>query len=580
MLFRSIKRGVSPNLASALRHLRHQKETISLWADAVCINQIDDLEKTAQLFIMDDIYRDAEEVLVWLGEASEDSNLAMKMIQRWSAWKDQHLRNMESSTSVQVGSDQDEALSTAASAAVKNLLTRPYWTRVWIQQEVALPRAVHVQCGQLCVPFDSFVQANTSWEMLRRHMVGTSDFVRNWKNLPIPSAEVVAPLENLIRLRQQQQTKISTSEPVYVSNVRLFEFLRSYQHLKSTDPRDRIYALLGLYSPLSKYRSRIRPSYTKPPHEVFCDVARVMIEDDHSLRPVALARNIASRSPVTPLPSWVPDWTGAEFLIPMHLHQEGNHGTEIKLDIPRNAHFSANGLILSARGTVCDVVSALQSAWALQYQQEPHQFCNTIRDIFLPNGFSLMRAVFHLLVLKPEPSLDGLSKEQTREYMVQAVHFLRLLVRGTYSNSESKLRITELLRIMFGRKDPACLEIVDWFFSDSPDGGAAAVFHARDTQRRLEGIGQLFLIRSLAMVRNRVFFETQDGTLGIGPADVGVGDVVFHPPGYCGYFILRPVEKHYVLVGEGGIFAPPAGLEDFGDLSVRGGQGLCMIDIW
>ena len=149
----------------------------------------------------------------------------------------------------------------------------------------------------------------------------------------------------------------------------------------------------AVYSPLSKYRSRIRPSYTKPPHEVFCDVARVTIEDDHSLRPVALARNLASRSPVTPLPSWVPDWTGAEFLIPMHLHQEGNHGTEIKLDIPRNAHFSANGLILSVRGTICDVVSALQSAWALQYQQEPDQFCNTIRDIFLSNGFSLMSSV-------------------------------------------------------------------------------------------------------------------------------------------------------------------------------------------
>ncbi|KAN0080474.1 Heterokaryon incompatibility protein (HET) domain containing protein [Elaphomyces granulatus] len=572
-----IKRGVSPNLACALRHLRHQKETISLWADAVCINQTDELEKTAQLFIMDDIYRDAEEVLIWLGEASEDSDLAMQMIQRWSALKDQPLQNMEISTGVQIGSDQDEALSMAALDAVKNLLTRPYWTRVWIQQEVALARTVHVQCGQLCVPFDRFVQANTSWKMLRLQVVGTSDF-HNWKNLPISGA---ASLEHLIRLRQQQQTIISSSDRAHArSDVRIFDFLRSYQHLMSTDPRDRIYALLGLYSPLSEYRSRISPSYTKPAHEVFCNVARVMIEDDNSLRPVALARNLASRSPVTPLPSWVPDWTGAEFLFPMHLHEDGNHGTEVRLDIPGNVNFSTNGLILSARGTVCDVVSVLQSTWALQYQREPDQFCNAIRNIFLPNGFSIMRAVFHLLVLNPEPSLDGLSEEQAEVYMIQAMHFLRLLIHNTYSASEHKLKITELSLIMFGKKDPACLEMIDRFFPYSPDDSAAAVFHARDTQQRLEGISQLFSIRSLAIVRNRIFFETQNGTLGIGPADVRVGDVVFYPPGYCGYFVLRPVEKHYVLVGEGGIFAPLAKLEDSGDLSVRGGHGLCTIDIW
>ena len=300
-----------------------------------------------------------------------------------------------------------------------------------------------------------------------------------------------------------------------------------------------------------------------------------MIGDDNSLRPVALARNLASRSPVTPLPSWVPDWTGVEFLLLMH--ENGNHGTEVRLDIPGNVGFSANGLVLSARGTVCDVVSVLQSTWTLQYWREPDQLCNAIQDIFLPNGFSIMRAVFHLLVLNPEPSLDGLSKEQAEVYMIKAVAFLRLLVHNTYSASEQKLRITELSLIMFGQKNPACLGMIDRFFPDSPDGRAAAIFHARDTQRRLEGIGQSFLIRSLAMVRNRVFFETENGTLGIGPEDVRVGDVVFNPPGYCGYFVLRPVEKHYVLVGEGGIFAPLAKL---GDLSMRGGHRLCMIDIW
>ena len=258
-----IKRSISPNLASALRHLRNQNGMTSLWADAVCINQTDELEKTAQLFIMDDIYRDAEEVLIWLGEASEDSDLAMKMIPRWPVLKVQPIQNMEIVTGVQIGSDQDEALSMAASDAIKNLLTRPYWTRVWIQQEVALARTVHVQCGQLCVPFDSFVQASTSWEMLRLDVLEAPDLY-NWKCLPIFGA---TPLKNLIRLRQQQQTIISTSDRAHArSNIRLFDFLRSYQYLMSSDPRDRIYALLGLYSPLSEYRSRphTRSSATLP----------------------------------------------------------------------------------------------------------------------------------------------------------------------------------------------------------------------------------------------------------------------------------------------------------------------------
>lgn len=350
---------VSINLAFALRHLRSQKETESVWADALCINQMNVSEKTAQLFIMEDIYKDAEKVLVWLGEPSEDSDLAMRAIERWSAWKDQPLQNMESSADVQISSDKDETSSTAASEAIRNLLRRPYWTRVWIQQEVALPRVVYVQCGQLRVPFSRFVEANESWEIFRRRIVKNSKYFRKWTNLTVPDVNVVAPLENLIRLRQHQRTIISTSAPADVENIPLFEFLRSYQHLKSTDPRDRIYALLGLYSPLFKYRSKISPSYTHPLHKVFCTVAKVMIEDENSLRPVALAGNIASRSPVAHLPSWVPDWTGVECLMPLHLHQEGNHGAEIRLDLHKNTHISENGLILSVRGTVCDVVSVL-----------------------------------------------------------------------------------------------------------------------------------------------------------------------------------------------------------------------------
>ena len=88
ILIGGIKRDASPNLASALQHLRSKNELASLWADAVCINQADASEKTMQLLIMEDIYREAERFIVWLGKESDNSNLAMETIQRCAVWKD------------------------------------------------------------------------------------------------------------------------------------------------------------------------------------------------------------------------------------------------------------------------------------------------------------------------------------------------------------------------------------------------------------------------------------------------------------------------------------------------------------
>lgn len=576
------KRDVSPNLASALQHLRSKNEMVSLWVDAVCINQADVAEKTMQLLIMDDIYRDAERVLVWLGTESEDSNLAMEMIQRWAVWKGEHLgSSMGSSTSLLVGSDLDEIFSEGASRAVRRLLARPYWARVWIHQEVALGRDVYVHCGQRSMPFNVLEQANTSWEGVRSGSLESSDWIINFPKLAVPTSDA---LSNLIRLRQQQQTKIASRQPSNTPDVGLFEFLRSYQHLESTDPRDRIYALLGIYSPLSKYRSPLNPSYDKPPDQVFREVARFMIEDDNSLRPVVFARSLASKAPVTLLPSWVPDWTGIEFLVPMHLHAHANHGTETRLDIPGNARFSVDGKVLSLEGTLCDVVSALQPTWTTQYKREPERLYATIRDRFLPNGVSLMKAVFHVLAARHEPCLDisSMSEDQTDAYMIQALMFLRLLTLDRGSVEERSTRLTELAYVMFGRTDGAFLKIRDWFFlyertaDGAPTGGHNAAQHVR-----LMRIGELFWVTSTSMVRNRVFFETQNGTIGIGPEDTIVGDAIFRPPGFCGFFVLRRIEEHYVFVGEGGIFESWVELGDAERYpAVENGNELQTVDIW
>lgn len=70
---------ITESLDSALRHHRHEDADVVLWIDQICINQCDDLEKNDQVRMMALIYSQAEQVLVWLGPAGQDSDRAMDL---------------------------------------------------------------------------------------------------------------------------------------------------------------------------------------------------------------------------------------------------------------------------------------------------------------------------------------------------------------------------------------------------------------------------------------------------------------------------------------------------------------------
>jgi len=63
------------NLSLALRRLRHPRDDIYLWADSLCINQLDADERTHQVGLMSEIYRQASEVIIWLGEQEREDEV-------------------------------------------------------------------------------------------------------------------------------------------------------------------------------------------------------------------------------------------------------------------------------------------------------------------------------------------------------------------------------------------------------------------------------------------------------------------------------------------------------------------------
>ncbi|KAL2282381.1 hypothetical protein FJTKL_10984 [Diaporthe vaccinii] len=66
---------VTINLWAALRRLRGLHEERVLWIDSLCINQSDRIEKTYQVGLMTEIYRNTWRGLAWLGEFDEDAVL-------------------------------------------------------------------------------------------------------------------------------------------------------------------------------------------------------------------------------------------------------------------------------------------------------------------------------------------------------------------------------------------------------------------------------------------------------------------------------------------------------------------------
>lgn len=66
---------VTDNLSAALKRLRTRDADWIFWIDALCIDQDNKKEQGQQAAQMKRMYENAERVLVWLGEGTEDTNM-------------------------------------------------------------------------------------------------------------------------------------------------------------------------------------------------------------------------------------------------------------------------------------------------------------------------------------------------------------------------------------------------------------------------------------------------------------------------------------------------------------------------
>jgi hypothetical protein len=86
---------ITENCREILRHLRSKTQSQMLWIDAICINQESNAERSQQVQLMGDIYKTAQQVLVWLGKGTRDSNLAFEYLSQFAARASTRLEEFE-----------------------------------------------------------------------------------------------------------------------------------------------------------------------------------------------------------------------------------------------------------------------------------------------------------------------------------------------------------------------------------------------------------------------------------------------------------------------------------------------------
>jgi hypothetical protein len=173
---------ITKNLATGLRRLRCRDRPRHLWVDAVCINQQDDEEKGHQVAFMAQIFRNAECVLVWLGEGNAEIHAGIETIRRLadSAWKyglspDQpFFRALELT---EILWDKDNGISAALLrlsadidyTSLNAFFAQAWFDRLWIVQEFVLASRVEIlNCHDL-LSYEEVLLAVALGLLLERH---------------------------------------------------------------------------------------------------------------------------------------------------------------------------------------------------------------------------------------------------------------------------------------------------------------------------------------------------------------------------------------------------------------------------
>lgn len=283
---------VTKNLHAGLLRLRHPTATRTLWIDQICINQWDLDEKAAQVALMRDIYKQCTRCVTWMGELSRDS---IEVPIRDAEAVFDFLNKVAAVATVPMTSlpilfqDSEEGEAAREAFGHFSMYGNPWWSRIWTVQEAIIPSAGVLIWGPLSITREAVLAAARN--------------LRDLNSLPSLPEGFVASRRAYTELLRRLLYPVHGFNHSKTDGA--LNLLMRWRHRWFTDPRDKVYALLGMISseaiPSARYCD-----YTIAVPQLFAQVTRDLIRHERGLRPLLGACEMSN--PKGDIPSWAIDF--------------------------------------------------------------------------------------------------------------------------------------------------------------------------------------------------------------------------------------------------------------------------------
>ena len=582
---------VTASLEAAMRILRRQSEDVIIWIDAISINQLDMIERDAQVKRMSDLYVGADETVIWLGAEREESRRACNFLKYWEgefvavcggsannvwgAWhadvekRDRMIKRFEGK--VERVDGRMSMLDEKNWNAVAMLAKRPWWKRLWVFQEAVLSKAVRFQCGYEDVAWSTM-------EMIPV-LIELGDTIRKTR---IPPHE--SKLNKTARLIDQTFNTDSKEWSIYQYRYQHHKHARpddpldvvsELSHRKASDPKDKIFGVTGLL-PLSK----IDVKYSSSVEAVYLKFAKdQMTVKGTRLRILSFAGiGLVGHRESQRLPSWVPDW---------RLYEEGNRNARhmpkpLNADMYRaggdrmhesEARLGTNSI--TVKGVHFDIISKRDSMGSGDGRKYKFGFdllklpSHDAKSVY-PTGCCRMHALVRTLLMdSPDGSRRINRAERDEDILLECMAGISVWYHLNRKQRGPGYPIEENITPMQTLAKTPRLEDT----KDTPeDWGVGSLYpwspevHTNSSNAVKQWPNELNFEQAMLKGSNylgnespsmkrpstdqRTFFGTQKGYFGLGPADLAEGDLVCVLFGCSVPHLLRKKGNGYLLVGE------------------------------